>query len=292
MKKVLSIILLAAVVLSFAACSNTKPSSSSLTSGEIAQNEQGQSGENGSSEHDHDHDHTNSGSSASKNNGGANNSSTSSKHNATRPDVTRPTVIVEEKENITASAPEISVEEGAINRSWSIYFKPDDLSSSLNVDALSAGISIRETASGKLVASYAMIGYSRVFIDSITEPERYAIADSISYDWKYYYDMEKKQGLYFSWSSLNIDNDDKLWSYDDVMEEYKDILVDGEGFINLPSEIFGKRVIYQGMYVPCKYDTKTGKLEIEGKFPLKDIYIEGEVGVNKYKIDGKVYSFN
>lgn len=137
-----------------------------------------------------------------------------------------------------------------------------------------------------------MIGYSRIFIDAITDPERYAIADSISYDWKYYYDMDNKKGQYFAWSSLDIDNNDKMWTFDDVLNKYKDILVDNEGFINLPSEIFGKRVIYQGNYVPCKYDTKTGKLEIGGKFPFKDIYVEGAVGKGKYKIDGKVYSFN
>ncbi len=290
MKKVVSIIVLAALVLCFAACSNTNTGSSSLTSGEIAYNENGEV----VSADEHDHDHTGTGSSTSKNNGSSadNGNGTSSKVSASRPNVTRPTIIVEEKENLTASAPEISVKEDAVNKTWSIYFAPDDLSSTLNVDALSAGISIRETANGKLVASYAMIGYSRVFIDSITDPERYAIADSITYDWKYYYDMENKKGLYFSWSSLNIDNDDKVWNFDDVLSEYKDILVDDEGFINLPSEIFGKRVIYQGMYVPCKYDTKTGKLEIEGKFPLKDLYIEGAVGTGKYKIDGKVYSFN
>lgn len=114
MKKIVSIILLATLVLCFAACKGTNPSSSSLTSGEIAQNEQGQTGD-GEHDRDHDHDHTNSGSSASKNNGSG---GTSSKHNASRPNVTRPTIIVEEKENLTASAPEISVMEGAVNKTW------------------------------------------------------------------------------------------------------------------------------------------------------------------------------
>ena len=293
MKKVLSIILLAALSLSLAACNKAPDSSGSLTSGEIAYDENGNVVSGGEHDHDHDHDNNGTGSAtASKNSGGSTDkNNTASKQTASRPKVNRPTFVVEEKENMNASAPEVSVEEGAVNKTWSIYIAPDGLRDELNVDALSAGISVRETANGKMVASYAMIGYSEIFIDAITDPERYAIADSISYDWKLYYDANKKKGLYFSWDSKGISNEKKMWSFDDVLTHHRDKIIDGDGMIRLPSELFGKRVIYQGNYVPCKYDTKTGKLTIEGKFPLKDLYIEGAVGENKYKYEGKVYSF-
>lgn len=298
MKKIVSIILLMGLVLCFAACSNKKPNSSSLTSGEIAYDENGNVVV-GSDEDSHDHSHNTGSATASKNNNNNNNSTgsgdksdnNSSKQTASRPKVNRPTLVVEEKENMSASVPEIAVDEGAVNKTWSIYLAPDDLRSKLNIDALSAGISVRETADGKTVASYAMIGYSEIFFDSITDAERYAIADSITYDWKLYYDANKKQGMYFSWDSKGISNEKKIWTFDDVLAKHKDKIVDDDGMIRLPSELFGKRVIYQGNYVPCKYDTKSGKLTIEGKFPFKDIYIEGAVGKGKYKIDGKVYSF-
>lgn len=289
MKKIVSIILLAALFLSLCACNKTPDNSASFSSGEIAYDENGNVISGGNNEHQHDHNNTNS-DTASKNNGD-NKDGNESTNTASRPKVNRPTIIVEEKENMNASAPEMSVEEGAVNKSWSIYLAPEGLRNEINADALSAGISIRETADGKLVASYAMIGYTEIFIDSITDPERYAIADSITYDWKLYFDADKKQGMYFSWESKEVYNDKKTWTFDDVLDKYRDTLVDDDGMIRLPSELFGKRVIFQGNYVPCKYDTKSGKLTIEGKFPFKDIYIEGAVGKNKYKIDGKVYSF-
>ena len=61
MKKVLSIILLAALSLSLAACNKAPDSSGSLTSGGIAYDENGNVV---SSEHDHDHDHSGTGSAA------------------------------------------------------------------------------------------------------------------------------------------------------------------------------------------------------------------------------------
>ena len=287
MKKILSAILISALIMCLCACNKAPENTASLSSGSIAYDENGNviSGE----EHNHDHDHTNSATS-SKNNS-SNKGSNASNNTASRPKVNRPTIVVDEKENMTASAPEISVDEKAVSRTWSIYFAPDNLRSKLNVDALSAGITIRETADGKMVASYAMIGYTQISLDSITDPERYAIADSITYDWKLYFDDSKKQGLYFSWESKEIYHNKKIWSFDDVLSEYQDKIVGSDGMIRLPSELFGKRIIYQGNYVPCKYDTKSGKLTIEGKFPFKDIYIEGAVGKNKYKIDGQVYSF-
>ncbi len=287
MKKILSAILISALIICLCACNKTPANTASHSSGSIAYDENGNVV--GGSEHNHDHEDTNSGT-ASKNNG-SNNGSDASNNTASRPKVNRPTVIVDEKENMTASAPEISVQESAVNKTWSIYIAPENLRSKLNVDALSAGITIRETADGKMVASYAMIGYSQISFDAITDRERYAIADSITYDWKLYFDDSKNQGLYFSWESKEIYHNNKIWSFDDVIAQHKDKIVDSDGMIRLPSELFGKRIIYQGNYVPCEYDTKSGKLTIEGKFPFKDIYIEGAVGKNKYKIDGKVYSF-
>ena len=294
MKKILSIILLAAMVLCFAACHKNPDDTASLASGQIAYDENGNVVTSGDEEHDHqhDHDHTNSATSSKKNNSNKDDkNSTSSKKNVSRPSLVRPTIVVDEKENMNASAPPVAEKEGAVNKSWSVYLRPESLRYTQAVDAFSTGLSVRETANGKMVASYAMIGYREIMIDTINDEERYAIAASISNDAEYYYDSKKKVGKYFSWADLGITSNDMVWTFDDVLREYKDELVDDDGFIKLPAEIFGQRVIYQAQYLPCKYSTKTGKLEIDGRFPFKDFYIEGGLGENKYKIDGRIYPF-
>ncbi len=292
MKKILSAILMAALFLTLCACNKTPDNNASLASGQIAYDENGNVVTSGEGDnHNHNHN-TNSATSSKKNNsnkGDKNN--TSSKKNVSRPSLVRPTLVVDEKENMNASAPAISEKEGAVNKTWSVYLRPESLRYTQAVDAFSTGLSVRETANGKIVASYAMIGYREIMIDTINDEERYAIAASISNDAEYYYDSKKKTGRYFSWADLGITSNDMVWTFDDVLREYRDELVDDDGFIKLPAEIFGQRVIYQAQYLPCKYNTKTGKLEIEGRFPFKDFYIEGGLGANKYKIDGRTYSF-